>query len=160
MISTPLRRSARIAARNTIKVPLAPVNTPRRMKDVFMDMEEFLEFAADTDATPCKKGMQLLAFQNQLHFLLNRRYLAGFFENEDREHLQCQLDDFHESYNTYIHQFKYPNRIGNATYNNRKKYIMKAVCTPLENDVVYQAFVSMLDIVKKTEELLMEDNSE
>lgn len=146
MISTPLRRSARIAARNIVKVPLAPVNTPRRMKDVFMDMEEFIELAADTDATPCKKGMQLLAFQNQLHFLLSRRYLAGFFENEDREHLQSQLDEFHESYSTI--------------YKNRKRATMKVAGTPLENDVVYQAFVSMLDIVKKTEELLMEDNSE
>ena len=143
MISTPLRRSARIAARNSMKIPLAPVKTPRRMKDVSMDMDNFLELATDTDAAPCKRGMQLLAFQNQLHFLLSRPYLAGFFENEDKEYLQCQLDDFHESYNTI--------------YKNGKS---GRSATSLENDVVYQAFVSMLDMVKKTEQLLMEADSE
>lgn len=115
-----LRRSARIAAKNAAEnVSNMPTsftlivkpktlrrdpNMPSRMAEVDMEMQEYEElFEHYNLCFKVKESLQ--AFQKQLRFLQQKRYLIGFFTAEQLKELHELIQDFHKAHNEWNQKF-------------------------------------------------------
>lgn len=153
-MSAPLRRSARIASKNSSKtVPSVPLKAPSPstifMNEIVIDIDEYEELAQTArEATTLIE--KLKAQQEQLRFLERRRNLIDYFGPNMLKSLDRLISEFHQEHENYNQQFaaKMANRVrGDKFYHiiTDSNFMMGGSIMELihEQKEIHNLFVSM-----------------